>query len=170
MSDLEGGYGGNVQHFAFHGLWTEEQRRYLDISVLELWTVVFLVVLAGHFAGMSGKRLVMRSDNDPTVRAANKRGSVKPTMAAAVRALDAACEAYNIEVLLVHIPGKRNVIADALSRGAIDEALGLIRNLTGTEPVVCTIPPEWTSGPQMAAFMRIAKRWRPAGVRHGRAT
>ena len=42
---------------------------------LELWTVVFLVVLAGHFAGMSGKR--------PTVQAANKKGSVKPTMAAA---------------------------------------------------------------------------------------
>ena len=66
-----------------------------------------------------------------------------------MRALDAACEAYNIEVLLVHIAGKRNVIADALSRGAIDEALELLRRLTGVEPVVCTIPAEWTEGPQM---------------------
>ena len=71
---------------------------------------------------MAGRRLVMRSDNKPTVTCINKRGSTKPTMAAARRAVDAACEAYDIEVLLLHIPGRRNAIADALSRGDIATA------------------------------------------------
>ena len=43
------------------------------------------------------------------------RRAVLP-MAAALRAVDAACEAFGIEILMEHIPGERNVIADALSR------------------------------------------------------
>ena len=169
VSDTDGGYGGNVQHFAFHGVWTAAQRKMLDISTLELYTVAFLVVTAGAFGGHAGKRLVMRSDNEPTVVCVNKRGSTKPTMAAARRAVDAACEAYDIEVLMLHIPGKRNPIADALSRGDIDEAKRRLRELNGREAEIVSLPTEWTDGPPMRALLRAAKRWRPSGVRHGAA-
>ena len=169
VSDTDGGYGGNVREFAFHGAWTAAQRRMLDISTLELYTVALLVVTAGAFAGLGGKRLVMRSDNEPTVVCVNKRGSTTPTMAAARRAVDAACEAYDIEVLMVHIKGKRNVIADALSRGDIDGARARLRQLTGREPQIVTLPGEWTGGPHMRALLRAARRWRPMGVRHGTA-
>ena len=111
----------------------------------------------------------MRSDNEPTVVCVNKRGSTTPTMAAVRRTVDAACEAYDIEVLMVHITGKRNVIADALSRGDIDGARARLRQLTGREPQIVTLPGEWTGGPHMRALLRAARRWRPMGVRHGTA-
>ena len=168
VSDDEGGYGGNVLRFAFHGVWTAEQRRLLDISALELYTVVFIVVVAATFAGLGGRRIVVRSDNAPTVDAVNRCGSTSPTMEAARKALDAACSAFNVEVMMLHIPGKRNVIADAFSRGAIDEGLRLLRSTVGEEPEICEIPAAWSGGPCMRELLRVARRWRPDGVRRGR--
>ena len=169
VSDDDGGYGGNVQQYAFSGVWAAAARRWCDISTLELYTVAFMVVVAGRHAGLTGRRLIMRSDNMPTVMTINKRGSSKPTMGAAYSAVDAACEAYCIDVLMVHVPGRRNVIADAYSRGRHDEADGLLRRLTGAEPVHCEIPAEWAEGAPMRALIAAAKRWRPKGVRHGTA-
>ena len=129
--------------------------------------MAFLVVVAGMFAGLTGRRIVMRSDNAPTVQAVNKHGSSKPPMGAAMRAVDAACEAFCIEVIMLHIPGRRNVIADAYSRGAIDEANRLLRRLAGCEPEIVPLPAEWLSGPPMRELERVSKRWRPSGVAHG---
>ena len=61
------------------------------------------------------------------------------------------------------------VLADKLSRSDVDDALGLLRRLTGAEPLLCRLPDEWTTGPPMKSMLRAAKRWRPAGVRHGSA-
>ena len=149
-------------------MWTAKQRRYLDICALELYTVVFLVVIAATRAGLSGRRIVMRSDNEATVGAVNRCGSTSPTMEAARRALDAACAAYSVDVMMVHIPGKRNVIADAYSRGAIDEANRLLRSTVGLDAVICPIPAVWSEGQSMRELLRVAQRWRPGGVRRGR--
>ena len=169
VSQHEGGYGGNVLHYTFSGVWSAAARRYCDISTLELYTVAFIVVIAGSRAGLSGRRLVVRSDNDPAVKAINKRSSLKPPMAAAIRAVDAACEAFGIEILMEHLPGERNVIADALSRHGRERAVTLLRRLAGREPIHCELPEEWTTGPPMRAMLRVARRWRPTGVRHGSA-
>ena len=164
VSDAAGGFGGNVLACAFHGEWTDEERRLLDISTLELYTVVFLAIVAGFHAGLRGKRLVMRSDNIAAVNVINRMAPQAPPMEAALRALHAACEAAGVEVLMEHIPGVRNTIADKYSRGDVSGADAELGTLVGRTPEHVEIPAQWRRGPPMRAVLAAAARWRPQGV------
>ena len=148
-------------------MWSEAERRYLDISTLELVAVAFLVVVAGTYAGLAGSRFIVRCDNEAACNVANRMAPSKPHMEAALRLLDQAMRATNIQIILEHIPGKRNRIADAYSRGAHAEGDELVATLCGEDAISHTIPQEWRHGEGMRAITAAGRRTHPRGITRG---
>ena len=48
-----------------------------------------------------------------------------------------------VEVLLHHIAGVDNTVADDLSRDAVERAVETLRTMAGVQPVFAVVPPEW---------------------------
>ena len=85
-----------------------------SIAWMEFFPIVVAVVLWGEW--LKGKRIVLRSDNTSVVAILNKQTSKCPKIMKLLRFFVLQCLKLNLGFCAKHIPGKENVIADALSR------------------------------------------------------
>ena len=84
------------------------------IGHLELLTIVVSIKLWKE--KLKGKIITLYSDSETAVKAvANKRSSV-PFMQASLRELFIVLALHNITLIVKHVPGKKNILADYLSR------------------------------------------------------
>lgn len=104
------------------GEWNDSARRALnslDVSInpMELFSFAFAVRL-GIQSGIikSGMRIVWHNDNDAAIVDWNRQRARSSTMLAALKIVQEVTRKYKVEVFARHIPGRRNIIADALSR------------------------------------------------------
>ena len=151
---IERGFGGNALHVYFFGAWTDDEVRYLDISTLELIAAGFLLLIA-HLAGMTRTRMIMRCDNEAACRVVNDHAADSVAMAEALVWFEAVQQFVGVEVLLHHIAGKDNTVADDLSRDEVERAIRDLRRMSGTEPVHWEVPPEWRD---ISVVVKAARR------------
>ena len=117
----------------FPGKW-----RHSNIAIKELLPIVLAVRLWAK--ELSNQRILFFCDNQAIVYVINKQSSKEPTIMALIRTLVSVTLNYNIHFMAKHIPGKKNVIADLLSRSQVTKALQVAPWLDKT-PVA--FPPQW---------------------------
>ena len=108
------GFGGFFAGRWFQGHWPANFGNSHSITFLEFFPVVVAVVLWAPL--LSGKRIILRSDNEAVVAILNKQTSKCIHVMKLVRFMVLQCLKYNLLFSAKHIPGKLNNIADALSR------------------------------------------------------
>ena len=110
------GWGAHVEPegLLFHGVWTEDQSR-LHINMLEIMAVSLSLTRAIPIVKNS---TVLVSTDNTTVVAYLKRqgGTHSPDLCVEVWGILNMCLQNNIQLLVKHIPGKFNTLADRLSR------------------------------------------------------
>ena len=87
------------------------------------WKELFPIVLALEIWGpdLKNKCITLHSDNEAVVHMLNKQTSKDTDIMHLVRRFVLSCMKYNLLIHAVHIPGKFNVLPDALSRLQIDK-------------------------------------------------
>jgi len=106
----------------FQGRWAFSQwpKKWFDmgllrnITFLELFPVVVALTMWGE--QLQNKKLLFYIDNEAVVMVINKKSSKCPMVMLLVRKLVLITLKYNIVIKAEHIPGKTNLIADAISR------------------------------------------------------
>ena len=139
---IERGFGGNAFSAYFFGEWTEVETRLLDISTLELIAAGFLLVVA-HLAGVTKPQMVLRCDNESACRVANTHVAHSVAMAEALIWFENIQCHVGVEVLLHHIAGEDNVIADDLSRDRVARAIETLEKMSGVAAVHVELPARW---------------------------
>lgn len=135
-TDASGGYGyGAVfKHHWFYGQW-DENWFHNNITVKELYPIVLSVELWGH--EMSNRSLCFNCDNDALVHVLNKHTSTEPNVMFLVRKLVLLALKFNIVCKAQHLPGKSNILSDALSRLQISKFKSLMPN---ADPIPAEVP------------------------------
>ena len=107
------GYGAYWSGKWFLSGWTPDQDP-LPIA----WKELYAIVVACNAWGpqWSGKRILFHCDNQTIVQTWERGSSKSPDIMALVRALYRVAAEHNFHVLVSHISGASNTIADALSR------------------------------------------------------
>ena len=75
-----------------------------------------LVALKVWHGQWAGARIQVKCDNQAVVSALNSGRSRDPVMAEYARNISIWVSAFNIDIKVVHVPGKLNELADLLSR------------------------------------------------------
>ena len=88
-----------------------------SISLLELYAIVITVEMWAHL--LQGKQIHLHCNNEATVFCINKKSSKNPECMFLICHLTLTCMKFQIYVTAQHYQGKRNVLADVLSRGKI---------------------------------------------------
>lgn len=116
----------------------------ISIAFKELYPIVVAALIWGH--RWIGKRIVFMCDNSATVSIIQKGRSKSAHIMPLMRRLTWCAATYNFSVLSKHVPGKFNVIADALSRLQIEK---FRRVAPEAHPYPCRVPKPaevlWTS-------------------------
>ena len=107
------GFGGTFRTNYFYGTFPPHWQGH-NICVLELFPI--LLALQLYTAEMSNQNIVIYSDNQAVVEVLNKKTTKHPPMLSLLRKLILHCLHCNILITSKHIPGKLNVLPDALSR------------------------------------------------------
>jgi hypothetical protein len=108
------GWGAHLLSHRLSGLWSPTQARY-HINILELWAVFLSLRRLSPL--VAGKRIAIRSDSMTVVAYINKQGGTRSvSLCREVSKLLRWCTIRGITLLAVHLPGRDNVLADALSR------------------------------------------------------
>ena len=114
-SDASGtiGYGAFMDNEWFNGRWSNLQLP-LSIANKEL----FPVVLAAHVwgPGWSRRRIMFHVDNEAVVHILNSRTSPDPNIMHLLHSLLKVAACFSFTFAAIHVPGRNNGIADALSR------------------------------------------------------
>ena len=131
------GYAGVLGSHWIQGLFPSKWKD-TNIAVKELLPIVLSVRLWGP--SLTNKRIIFFCDNLAIVAVINKQTSKNSSIMALLRSLVVVCLKYNIMFTAKHIPGKRNIIADLLSRSQISSAQEIAPQLD-KEPQ--QIPAEW---------------------------
>ena len=110
----EQGWGAHLDSFKTQGLWDDTQKK-RHINWLELKAVqLALVAFCRH---VTGKRVLIRSDNSTVVAYINKEGGTRSLpLCQLMWELLLWADSFQIELRAAHIPGKKNILADRLSR------------------------------------------------------
>jgi hypothetical protein len=112
------GYGGYYLGKWFAERWPADLPKVGDpdmsIAFMELVPIVASIVL--WHGSWSKKRIVFHCDNKATVAIINKGRSKSPTIMKLMRRLTWCAAKGNFVVHAKHIPGKKNIISDCLSR------------------------------------------------------
>ena len=109
------GWGAHCESWALQGIWSTAEQKF-HINFLEMKTV--LLTLQAWAPRLSGKRILLRSDNTTVVQYINKQGgTVSPRLCFLTLEIWAFLLSHNMWIQAAHIAGKDNVIADDLSRG-----------------------------------------------------
>jgi len=111
------GFSGYFRGKWFNGKWRKSCANY-SIAWMEFFPILVAVVLWGE--ELKGRRIVLRSDNQSAVNIINKQTSRCPSIMKLVRFFVLQCLKCNLAFTARHIPGKHNIIADALSRFQMD--------------------------------------------------
>lgn len=109
------GFGGFFRGKWFNGRWPSGlSGGRKNIAWKEFFPILVAVVLWGE--SLSGRRIIIRSDNESVVAIINKQSSRCPEVMKLLRFFILQCLKLNILFAARHIAGKDNDIADALSR------------------------------------------------------
>jgi hypothetical protein len=137
------GYGACFGNRWFQGRWTAAQLAFARVNVrismpyLELHALVHAAVTWGHL--WRGRRITFRCDAEAAVLAVQKMRSRKDSMSELLRLLYATAVRHDFEFRCVHVAGKTNAVADALSRGCTMQELR--RVLPQAEATETAAPP-----------------------------
>ena len=107
------GYGAYFQGRWFSAPWESHQLQY-SMSAMELYPIVVSALVWGQM--WERKRIVVHCDNEGTVGVINKGYCSKSPIAELLRELMFCSMTNNFQLKAVHIPGKKNIKADLLSR------------------------------------------------------
>ncbi|CAG2206565.1 unnamed protein product [Mytilus edulis] len=134
------GYGGYFRKRWFQGSWPDDfirpDEESFSMAYLELYPIVISAILWGH--EWSTKRILFHCDNMSSVYIINKGRSKCNVIMNLVRRLTWCAAKFNFVVHAVHVPGKENNIADALSRYQMKRFRQLAPEAS---PNPCTCPP-----------------------------
>ena len=98
----------------FHGLWTEDQSR-LHINVLEMKAIFLSLSRAAH--KVKNSTVMVSTDNTTVVAYIRHQGGTHSIeLSEEVWNVLNLCLAHNIHLLVKHIPGRFNTLADRMSR------------------------------------------------------
>ena len=111
------GYGACFGHEWVCGQWTDLWKS-CDILVLEMYAVLLAVVLWG--SSLANKSILLHVDNNALVHIVNRGHTSCQQVIPLLRILYVFALKYNIQFTARHIPGVKNVSADALSRLQMD--------------------------------------------------
>jgi len=103
----------------FNGTWPPLWQTY-HINILELYPVVAALELWGPL--LKNSCIMFICDNLSVVHVINNMTSKDSIMMQLLRRLVVAAMTYNVNLRAQHIPGERNILADALSRFQLDRA------------------------------------------------
>lgn len=134
------GFGGIFSSQWFHGQWRAHQHLgQPGISIA--WQELFALVVACHLWGSTfcNKRILFFCDNQSVVEIVNSKRSRIPRVMDLVRHLTLLTLKYNFYLKVSHIEGKRNEIADSLSRFQMARFHTLAPH---ADPCPCPIPKE----------------------------
>lgn len=107
------GFGALFGPYWFYGEWPKAWQSY-NIAVLEFYPIVLAVLVWGHM--MANQKIIFFTDNEALVHVINKKSCRDKVLMSFVRRLVLACLHYNILFRAKHVPGVKNILADALSR------------------------------------------------------
>ena len=110
------GWGAHVEPegLLFHGLWTEDQSR-LHINVLEMKAIFLSLSRAAH--KVKNSTVLVSTDYTTVVAYIRHQGGTHSTeLSEEVWNVLNLCFAHNIHLLVKHIPGRFNTLADRMSR------------------------------------------------------
>ena len=112
------GYGAVLGNKWFHGSW-DGQWLTQSITLLELYPIVLAVETWSNV--MANSCVEFHSDNIAVTDIINKQTSKDEKIMFLVRRLVLMCLRFNILFRAFHIPGHKNILADALSRLQVEE-------------------------------------------------
>ena len=107
------------QNFLF--LMKHEQHpltRFLSIAILETQAVEYTLQALEmiHHVSFQNKRVLIKTDNTQTVACLNKMGTPEPMLSELTLRIGKWCQQRNCTLILEHLPGIDNIIADSDSR------------------------------------------------------
>ncbi|KAL5475164.1 hypothetical protein EMCRGX_G027230 [Ephydatia muelleri] len=118
------GFGAYLDGAWFRGDWRPHQQLpKRSIQWQELFAIVAAARTWGHF--LVGQRIRFHCDNLPLVQAWTNQFSKQPGVMELLRMLFFIAARNSFTVSLVHLPGKQNCIADALSRNQMSRFFSL---------------------------------------------
>ncbi len=122
----------------FYITFTPEQQRDWHICVKELYCCVALCKTFGNRLG--GRVVVLPCDNTSAVAAIQAARAKDPLMNALVRELFYITSLHSFQVIARHIPGRRNILADYLSRAELRHLAWSVRPSLCRTPVQPCLP------------------------------
>ena len=133
------GYGGILGQKWFQGRW--ETHHLLNAPGISIaWQELFALVVACHLWGdeFANKRIVFYCDNQSVVNIVNSKRSHIPRVMDLVRHFTLLTLRHNFYPRAEHIEGKKNDIADSLSRFQMERFRRLAPH---ADPAPCPVPP-----------------------------
>ena len=91
-------------------------RYYMNLTIVHLEMVNVLVALKAFAAHWSKSRVLIKCDNEAVVRVLSHGRTKDPFLAACARNIWQIAALHDIDLVYIHILGKKNIIADLLSR------------------------------------------------------
>lgn len=130
-SDASGtiGYGVCYKHLWFNGSWKPAQQS-LSIAYKELFPIVLACAVWGQ--GWHQKRVRVECDNESVVAILRSGTSKDENIMQLMRQLFLIVSRYNFTLTAIHVPGKHNKVADALSRFRLQEFFSLVPTASPT--------------------------------------
>jgi hypothetical protein len=127
------GYGGVFNNQYFYGKWSVEeskQAQRIDRDSMP-WKELHTLVRAASTWGnrWTGKNIVFQLDCQPMVFAVDKGGSRDPEIMSLIRTLSYLAAKHHFNYKVEHIPGRKNVGPDLLSRGDVKSFLEAFQHL-----------------------------------------
>ncbi|CAC5382111.1 unnamed protein product [Mytilus coruscus] len=111
----QSGWGAHINNYQIAGVWPPQYKvkhiNWLELKAVQLALHTFLIKV-------QFKSVLVRTDNATVVSYLNKQGGTRsPDLCYLAWDLLKWCINHNVKIQAVHISGKKNIIADALSRG-----------------------------------------------------
>ena len=110
------GYGAVLGNSWFQGTWNEEWKGQ-NITLLEFYPIVLAIEIWGR--RFANKSILFLCDNEALVHVINKQTSKEPKIMCLMRRLVLHALNLNIRIKAEHLPGRENILADALSRSQV---------------------------------------------------
>jgi hypothetical protein len=153
----------------YYQAWEFDPIEIRDLHIMELEgfaLVVWLEYLVRvHPDEISGKRYIIRCDNDPFVVAVNSRKSTQPAIALLIGIIHHWSALYHFDLRLVYIKSADNIGADALSRGNLPDYFDFMfssYNISQAECIRVPVKREYRNW--LSSAMRRSKLLPTAGL------